>query len=383
VLGRNDSFQAGGPPGVRKPHIAETIAFVDGLPGCGKTLFSPIVGTFDRLELMQPSYIVEFVCELHTLDRIPDDAAHVLIRMVTDLQLYNGVMGREANLRFDDLSGVWSNANVLEHLSRLVRGGDARVMDRIDRDRPILNLFTHFLLGKGGRVVFEALGPRARFIEIVRHPLYMIKQQFMYMPRWGADRRDFAVCFQGDGQMLPWWAYGMEEEYVRAGLMDRVILMIRKHHRRVVENLNALPESCRSQIVTIPFERFVLDPWPYLHQVETLLGTTVTKRTSRELRKQNVPRKMYAEGIGLKIYRESGWQPPKGKTEADEFAIRREFAAQHASDAGMAMLDALSAEYEAQYLNGDSTDPYPRSFESPALGPGVSSAQTGRPAPTP
>jgi hypothetical protein len=337
------------------------VAFVDGLPGCGKTLFSPIVGSLARLELMQPSYVVEFVSELHTLDRMPDDAAAVMVRMVTDVQLYNGMMGRETNFRVADLSGVWSNANLFEHVMRLTRGGDATVLERVRRDRPILNLFTHFLLGKGGRIVFDALGTRARFIEIVRHPLYMIKQQFLYMPRWTQDPRDFAVCFEHDGQLLPWWAYGYEEQYLRAGHMDRVILMIQSHHRRVAGVLNAIPESSRAQIVTIPFERFVVDPWPYLRRIEALLETTMTRRTTTELRKQKVPRKMYADGISLKIYRQHGWQPSRGNSEAEEFAVRREFAAGHTSAEGMDILDALSAEYEAQYLNGDSNEPFLRS----------------------
>ena len=348
------------PRAVRQPEVAGSVAFVDGMPGCGKTLFSPIIGSLARVELMQPSYFIEFVCELHMLDRVPDDAAAVLVRMVTDLQLYNGVMGRETNFRVADLAGVWSNSRRLDYVMRLMRSGDDAVMERVERDRPILNLFTHFLLGKG-RIVFDALGPRARFIEVVRHPLYMIKQQFAYMHRWGKDPRDFAVCFEYDGRTLPWWAYGCEDQYLRAGLMDRVILMIQLYQRMVADTLDSLPATRRSQIVTIPFERFVVDPWPYLRKVEALLETTATTRTRRALRRQNVPRKMYADGVGKKIYREYGWQPPRSNSEADEFAVRREFAATHASAKGLGLLDALCAEYEANYLNGDSTEPFLRS----------------------
>lgn len=337
---------------LRRPEIVETVVFVDGLPGCGKTLLAPIVGSLSHVELMQPSYIVEFVCELHTLERIPDDAAMVLVRMVTDLQLYNGMMARETNFRFSDISSAWSSPRRWQYLMRLMGPGDAGAMERVRRERAILNLFTHYLLGKG-RIVFDAFGSRVRFVEVVRHPLYMIRQQFKYMHRWGQDPRDFAVCFSHEGHVLPWWAFGWEDRYLRAGLMDRVILMIDAYQRLVARTLAAISPAQRSQILTIPFERFVVDPWPYLQTLETLLDTHATRATRRVLRRQNVPRKMYADGVGRKIYREYGWQPPRHLNEAEELADRRRFATAHASAEAMDVLDALCADYQARYFSDE------------------------------
>ncbi len=85
-------------------------------------------------------------------------------------------------------------------------------------------------------------------------------------------------------------------------------------------------------MIVVPFERFVMDPWPFLTELETFLGTETTAGTHRVLKKQNLPRKMLAEGIDLKIFREYGWEPPqKGSDEANELERRRQFAAEHAS----------------------------------------------------
>jgi hypothetical protein len=45
------------------------------------------------------------------------------------------------------------------------------------------------------------------------------------------------------------------------------------------------------QVLTIPFESFVLDPWPYLKKIEDLLGSKMTSKIKRIIKKQNVPRK--------------------------------------------------------------------------------------------
>ena len=88
-----------------------------------------------------------------------------------------------------------------------------------------------------------------------------------------------------------------------------------------------------------------------MQRLETALGTKMDSCTKRMMRKQNVPRKMYAEGINLPIYRKYGWVPPgKNSDEAREFERRREFAARRASPEAMETLEHLCEEYEEKYL---------------------------------
>ncbi len=44
---------------IRKSHLAEKIIIVDGLPGCGESLFSSIVSAMDRVELLKNAFGVE------------------------------------------------------------------------------------------------------------------------------------------------------------------------------------------------------------------------------------------------------------------------------------------------------------------------------------
>ena len=55
------SLQSPGRVAVRTSHLAEKIVFVDGMPGCGKTMLSPIVAALPRIELLQYAYEIEYV----------------------------------------------------------------------------------------------------------------------------------------------------------------------------------------------------------------------------------------------------------------------------------------------------------------------------------
>ena len=335
---------------VREPYLAERVVVVNGLPGCGKTMMSPIIGALPRVEIMQYSYALEYICALRYLGRIEEDAACVMIKMLTDLQLYNVMMGRETNFRPSDLSGVLRSSHPFRHFLRLFQPGDETVIKRIETERPILHLTTHLLLGFSSPI-FQALGSRVLFVEVVRHPLYMIRQQALYMDRFGKDVRDFTVWYEYNGASVPYFALGWEDVFLKANALEKSIYMIYYLTKRVEKLGVGGNRSGSVSVLEVPFERYVIDPSPYMKRLETLLGTHVDSRTKRMMKKQNVPRKMFAEGIGLKIYKQYGWEPPrKGSDEAKEFQRRRQFAAERASPEAMEILDQLCVDYEAKYL---------------------------------
>ncbi|MBI3332850.1 MAG: hypothetical protein HYZ93_02030 [Candidatus Omnitrophica bacterium] len=337
---------------VREHRFVERAVFAGGLPGCGKSLITALLGSFKGVEIQIYKEEMEHICSLRYLGRMEEDAATAVIRLMTDMDLYNVMQSRETNFRFSDCSSIFRNPGTLRYLRRLFQPGDAAAADRIRSQRPILQILMHNLLVLIPPV-FRALGDSLRVIEVVRHPLYMVKQWHLYMDRYGADPRDFSICFDYRGRSLPFFALGWEEVYLAANPMDRVIHSMDRLTRRGEEVIQALSDSERARFLRIPFEPFVLDPWPTIGRIERLLGTERTPLTLRELKRQNVPRKRIADGIPLPIYRLNGWQPAgRGATERAELDRRREFARQQATPEGMRVLDRISAEYEARYMEG-------------------------------
>ena len=55
---------------VRQKQLTEKIVIVDGQPGCGKTMLSPIIASMERVELLSYAFEIEFICRLFHLKKI-------------------------------------------------------------------------------------------------------------------------------------------------------------------------------------------------------------------------------------------------------------------------------------------------------------------------
>jgi hypothetical protein len=337
----------------RKAHLAEKVVFVDGLPGCGKTLFSTLIASMDRIELLSYTYEVEHICALYYLDKIPIDAASTMVRMQTDLKLYNTMMGRDVNFRPTDLSSVINNHNPSRYFERLFGLGDEKLPEIIKKERPILNFAVHNLLSYS-EPIWQALRDRCVFIEIVRHPLYMVRQQALNMSHLLEDVRDFTVYYSFKERELPYYVHGWEKNYIKSNSIERAIHLIDKLNHRTKIARKKLKEKYQAKIMTIPFEPFVLDPEPWLQQISDALETNINTSTRKVMSEQNVPRTMVADGIDLEIYKRCGWVPPQeGTNEREELLIRREDVSREISNKLISVLDRLSDEYEKMYWKID------------------------------
>jgi hypothetical protein len=312
-------------------------------------MLSPIIAALDRVELLTYAYEIEHLCALNYLGRVQPDAASTMVRMLTDLKLYNIMQGREVNFRFSDLSSAFSD-RLWKYIKRLFLKGDESIPDKAAKERPILHLTTHNLLGIS-EPVFEGLGQRVVMIEVVRHPLYRIKQQALNMERLISDVRHFSIHYEYRGQELPYWALGWEDLFFRSSPVEKAIYKMDCLDRLIEKTTETLSQK-NNALITIPFEIFVIDPWPYLSQIELALGSKVTLYTRKVMKKQKVPRKMYAEGISLRIYKRCGWEPPKYSNEEDELAARRKYMAERTSKDALQLLDTLCERYEERFMGG-------------------------------
>ena len=335
---------------IREKMILEDLVLVDGQPGCGKTLFTAIIAAMERVELLNYSPELENICALKYLNKIMDDAAEAMIRIQMDLVIYETMMSRRTNFRPSDLSSAFRDVNVVTYLKRLFAKGDEVIPERIKREKPILHFATHNLLAFC-EPVFKALGKKVVVIEIVRHPLYMLIQQTLnrehHMDPSGAARQ-FHLYIKYKEHHLPFKNYGQEELYLRSNPVERAIYEMQKTTELTKTFKNEYLNQFGSQILTIPFEPFVLDPWPYLKKIEKLLKSRITRKTRRVIKKQKVPRKKISDGISLAIYKRCGWEPPDANmSEEKELHKRRQFAIDNgANKNALNTLDLLVEDYE-------------------------------------
>jgi len=334
---------------IRKELLSKKIVIIDGQVGCGKTMLAPIVASLDRVELLNYAFEVEFICRLFMMKKIELDAAIALVRMFVDHKLYQTMMGREVNFRYSDLSSAFKDSNPWRYFKRIFQEGDLTVPDRINKENPILNLTTHDLL-RVSQPVFEGIGEHLVFIEVVRHPLYMVIQQQLNMERLVNNPRDVQICYEHKNNQFPYFVLGWEDLFLNSNAMEKAVYAIEYATNETDEKRKILHKNKNISFITIPFEKFVKDPWPYLNKIENYLETNHNNKTLKTMQKQKVPRKVLADSPDLDIYKRCGWEPPRNVTEEGELEIRREMVSQNVSKNTLDVMDRLSKKYMEEYF---------------------------------
>ena len=198
-------------------------------------------------------------------------------------------------------------------------------------------------------ILFESLNNKLLFIEVVRHPLYMLIQQTLNMERiFFGNPRDIQIYIKHKDKQLPYFAYQCKDLFEKSNDVEKTIYSMNycfKLTESYKKNYNKLIDG---KIITIPFEKFVIDPLPYIEKISKMLDSKITNKTLKSMKKQNVPRKKISDGIPLAIYERCGWTPPeKGMTEREELDKRREYAVDQINDKNaLNILDQISTQYE-------------------------------------
>lgn len=323
--------------------LINDIIIVDGLWGTGKSLLGPIVSGMERVEKVKIEGIYEQVCILRHLDKISPDAASWMLKTYADESQYHNLIGREVNLRWSDDSGFANNPHGFRYIKRLFGSeGDQKVAD-INDNNLALNLMTHMLMLVASPV-FEAYVDRVKIIEIIRHPLYMVKHWCTYLQRFDSPR-EVTVSFNYKGSKIPWFAAGWEDSFIEASTMDKSLLSIIKLYEWLdINTKTAIANS--NNVLTLSFESLVMKPDEPLQQLESFLGRKHYPRLSTILQKQNIPRKTISQGKGHATY---GWSKNSNKNEEQVYLQNLEYIKTNGSPENVNNLLKLIEIYNDKY----------------------------------
>ena len=222
---------------------------------------------------------------------------------------------------------------------------DGKVVEsRIQKENPIFFCVTHQLISCLN-IAFDAYAQRLRIIETVRHPLFLLDHWLSYMEMLGNNVRDFTVWQNFNGSTLPWFTDGWEKTYIESTNYDKVIYTI-KHLMTQVFNQMTIRNENKS-ILYIPFEKFVLEPEPYLIELENYLETKRTYATKKVLKKQRLPRASINAGPQKHIYKRYGVNKQhKNMPDKQSYEMCLASAKQKSSDKAFNELIKITKQYE-------------------------------------
>ena len=299
------------------------VLFVNGQPGCGKTLFTSILPTMEKIEILNFCTEIENICALYHLKKITKDAAASFVKIYLDEVLYNTSMSRRVNFRIGDLSSVFRNPFPRRYFQRLISKGDQEMPKYIKSNKPILHFATHNLLPYS-KILFDTLFEKILFMEILRHPLYMIKQQIINYENHMNSNRHFHIKFLYKKKEFFFWDLPYLKNSKNFEPVDFAINHLSHQLDNQIVKINY--HNKNKNFIVIPFDEFVLTPHKYIQNIELFVGEKFSKKLNNVLQREKVPRIKVSDGIDSKLYRRFGWEPGEKKlNEFEELNKRLEF----------------------------------------------------------
>ena len=321
----------------RNAQLLEKLIIIDGFPGCGKTMLSPIISKFNRVEIMQYSDTIEQICELHFLGKIGLDVAKSIISTHADRLLYSISMGRDLNCRPSDISSIF-NDRPLKYIKRMLSKGDEAILQKIKNNKPILHLTTHMLF-PNFELLNKAFDEKMFFIEVVRHPLYMIIQKEKNFSMYEGVRSGH-IRYTYQNKEYTFFTKGWENKFDISNSFEKAVYCMEWYFNELISFTDK-----KNNLLVLPFEKFVKFPDKFINIISDKIKSPINKKVKYEMKKQTVPRKLISDGPSLEIYKRCGWEPPKYFNENDELNARRKLVEKNVSREAMRVIDNMSDQY--------------------------------------
>ena len=273
--------------------FSNDIIVVDGFWGGGKSVVTSLVGSMTGVEKKKVEHVYECVCIAHAAQKMNHDAATAFLKIYADLSQYNNLIGREVNLRWSDDSGLRNNPGSFTYIRRLFKSDGDSVAEKISKENLALLIASHELLSVSD-LLYEAYGTRLKLVEVVRHPIHLFNNVRDYTATFERSR-EFTLSFELNGVKVPWFAANWAEEFSRSSVADRALLSIARMQDTMIKSIDQIRSTAKPLLV-LSFEDTVLDPEHAIRQLENFLDRTRTKRTTKVLKRQSLPRTRISAG---------------------------------------------------------------------------------------
>ena len=284
-----------------RENMVDDIVFISGLTRSGKAILCPIVSSFEKVEKVNVNFFLEQVPQLEYTEMLSKETAQYLLRSGMNLMVYDNAIGRNANFRPDDYTSVWKYKDPMQYVQRLFSPDKDIVIDKLNKDKSIFSMMAHNALWHA-ELWFKAY-PQLKIIHVQRNPVEIV---YSWMgKKYGGDfyknTRANIVTFNYKGVILPYYAYGWEDEYLSCKDTDKIILMVKKITKQHQISYNNLSQHLKKRVLFVKHHKIATDPDSALSEVLKFMGTTYSTSTPRILLEERCPRIINPNELDEKI----------------------------------------------------------------------------------
>lgn len=294
----------------RNSNLTNDLIFVDGFWGSGKSSISPIVSSYKNVEIPKIKPIFEYLPALVLMEKCDREFTIKVLNLFTDTYSYNSLISRETNFRYKDFTSALKRRQYLKYFIRLFKKDGDKIIDEINNDNIAMHFVTHMMYSSYP-LLKETYKERLKFIEIIRHPLYLIKHWNTYLTKHWEKPREFTLSFDYMGVKIPWFAYKWSAEYIQYNEFEKTVFILIK----IYSSLFALVDSNlndKNSFKIISFEKLIFDTNETITELTNFLNRNPENFIQKILKEQKLPRTKINDAVSGSY----GWQ--KKDTEIKE-----------------------------------------------------------------
>lgn len=271
-------------------NISLPLLFIDGIARCGKSAFSGIIPSLEKMEHIHFSTEIELIIPGLSLNVLDSEYARAILRIYFNELSYNLHLSRNVNFRPNDQTGVDNYPDPKIYYDRLNAAEGDEIVIRCRESTSYLPLMTHDLF-----VNLDCLDQMElsyKMLLLWRHPIDNIYSWFTrgWGERYNNDSRGFTLLLRGRNELYPWYAFGFEHELNGLNPMEKCVRIATSLLERGINQYRA--SSTKEKIHIMTFEDFCAQPDIELTKICDFLKTEVTGHTPRYLESARFPRKL-------------------------------------------------------------------------------------------
>jgi len=303
------------------------VIVVDGVWGAGKTAVISVIGDMPGVEKVKLELVHEHLCILEHLGRIKPDGASYMHNVFADMNQYHNLIGREVNFRPSDATGTRNTlGSTARYLRRMFGPAGDDTVSRINAENLAYHVVSHHVLPVVAPL-HRTFGDRLRLVEIVRHPVHLVRYWNDYLVDLGRHR-EFTLSVDVGGEKIPWWATDWADTYQAANTMDRAIRSIHWLYESIYRAL----DEHHPHVLALSFEDVVMRPESTFARLSSFLGRPLGPRAKRIMRREKIPRTSVTRGRAFSTH---NWATVGEVEEAEVYRRELDYVHERASSEGI------------------------------------------------
>lgn len=282
----------------KRSKLVNNLLLLEGITRSGKFLLGNIVSCFDRVEHYMYYGLLEHVPMLVRMNLMNEDVACGIVQCEIDNFVYDYMVGRNLNFRYEDKSSILSYPGLHDCIYRMNNGVD--VEKEIDDNTLVFPFIMHDCLCN--LHMFFKLYPELRVVHIDRSPVSLVFSWFNrgLGNRWGVDLKEFSLVLDNDGFPVPWFAWEWKDFWKDSCEMDRIIKSVLWLDDMNKVFFSSLADEYKAKVFFVRFEELLSDPNFVVRKLGYFLDRTASD-LFKVLNYERLPNKDFGVDIEKKV----------------------------------------------------------------------------------